>query len=148
MTFWAPIRIYEHGHSQTKLHWDILICLTCNVLKQLNLTVLYVLSHAVCGTATTGVFIADLGNGQCESSFIKGDGSPQTAGTCSANLFGANCSTYLGSLSLFIQNKENRPAATYVQPTFQKWLDALGLGGVVTAGAVPCVKTYPSSVEM
>jgi hypothetical protein len=88
---------------------------------------------AVCDPVTGGVIINDYGDGTCAY-------SARTSGSCTFpsndTIFGGNvCQTFEGDLLLIVENIETRPPSTYLPPTFDTWLNNVGLADLSTAGA-------------
>jgi hypothetical protein len=90
--------------------------------------------HAECGTVDTELEVDDYGDGTCKTRYVAQTGASAVMGNCTANLFGKTCSSFPGHLLLKALNPTNKSAANYIAPDFQKYLTALGLGGLISAG--------------
>jgi hypothetical protein len=84
---------------------------------------------------TGGVIINDYGDGTCV--FSAGTSGSCTVPSNGTMFRGSVCQTFKGDLLLIVENIENRPASTYLPPTFDTWLNNVGLGDLSTAGAYP-----------
>lgn len=90
---------------------------------------------AVCGATDTEVQVTDYGNGTWAALYRSGGTVVPVNAT--GNLFGSNCSSFPGTLRLLASNPDLRGPLLYVPPSFQANLDNLGLGSLITAGALP-----------
>jgi hypothetical protein len=103
----------------------------CKLLK------LYRDSNTICGSAACGgaadvINVRDVGDGTCVANVVISGVFRQL--NCNTPVFPTSCGAFLGILNIFMGNDARTTAATYVQPTIQKWLDNLGIGSVNTVG--------------
>jgi hypothetical protein len=90
---------------------------------------------AACGQVFDNVFIRDLGDGTCAATFIVDNGVTIKNNTCDSPIFpDKTCTSFAGTVSIFMANEKDLTNVTYVQPNIQLWLDSLGIGRITVLG--------------